>query len=165
MIYDRNLGFIWIEELVDLLGAYENSKESFPTFRSLFPLTIGYFEDLSKRIEREGKEFEQRSPHVIGIFPFSNSSENVNPEISNIVLTFDKPLDDEKVNSIEPNKSGDESSQMVKQLFLNDNGTVMTLIVELKPDTEYEYELPGSTFITADGYPLQNYVLKFKTEK
>ncbi len=164
MIYDRNLGFIWIEDLVNLLGAYENSRESFPTFSSLFPLTIGYFDDLSKRIEREAKEFEQRSPRVIDITPFPNNSQNVNPEITDIALTFDKPLDKEADYAIEPNINGDESSQMVKELNLNESGTVLTLKVELKPSMEYKYELPGSKFKTTDGYELQNYVLKFKTE-
>lgn len=164
MILDRNLGFIWIEELVNLLGAYENSRESFPTFSSLFPLTIGYFDDLSKRIEREAKEFEQRSPRVIDITPFPNNSQNVNPEISEITLTFDKPLDKEAASSIEATKSTEESSQMVKQIALNESGTVLTLKVAFEPNTKYEYELPGSKYRTTDGYPLQNYVLKFKTE-
>ena len=165
MIYDRNLGFIWIEELVDLFGAYENSRESFPTFRSLFPLTIGYFEDLSKRIERESQEFEERLPHVIGVSPFTNGAQNVDSEISEIDILFDKPLDKKADYTIKLNDHGDMGPLMVKQSSLNESGTVLTLTVALKQDTVYEYELSGSKFKTNDGFKLQDYVLKFKTEK
>ncbi len=169
LITERNRGFIWIEELVSLLGAYENSRKSFSTFRSLFPLVIGYFDELSKHIDRKAKTFEQMSPHVMSMSPFANEAQDVDPNITQLTINFDKPLDTEiAVNprSIRQGKGGKSSYPIVKVIGFNETGTSLKIEVKLKPDWEYEFVLNGLWFRTKDGaYPLQNYTMKFKTRK
>lgn len=164
-ILQRNRGFVWMDELVPLLGAYENDRNSYPTFRSLLPLIMGYFNDLSKRIEHEAKEFEQMTPHVIGISPFVNGAQDVDPNITQLTLTFDKPLDKEVEYSVNKGGSGEAHYPVVKVLGANESGTTLTVEVKLKPEWEYEFVLPGSRFRTKDGYQMQNYTVKFKTGK
>lgn len=162
---ERNNGFIWIEELVTLFGAYENSRKNYPTFRSAFPLMVGYFNDLSKRIERQAKIFEQVSPRVANLSPFANGSQDVDPNITQLTLTFDQPLNTEATYSINRGSGGDAHYPIVKVIGFNESGTTVTVEVKLKPDWEYEFVLTGAAFRTIDGYPLQSYPVKFKTGK
>jgi hypothetical protein len=37
--------------------------------------------------------------------------------------------------------------------------------MELKPDKEYEMIITGLSFKSLEGYPLQDYIIKFKTGK
>lgn len=162
---ERNNGFLWMEEVVTLLGAYENSRENYPTFSSLFPLLVGYLNDLSKRVEREAKIFGQMSPRVVSMSPFANQSQDVNPNITQLTLTFDKPLDTEARYSINRGSRGEAHYPIIKVIGFNETGTALTVEVKLKPDWEYEFLLTGAAFRTKDGYPLQSYAVKFKTGK
>lgn len=163
--YERYKGFIWINDLVTLLGAYENSRKNYPTFNSFFPLTVGYFNDLSKHIERDAKIFEQVSPRVTSVSPFSNGAQDVNSNTTQLTLTFDRPLDMAARYSINRGSGGAEHYPIVQIIGFNESGTALTVEVKLKPDWEYEFVLTGSAFRTKDGYPLQTYNVKFKTAK
>ncbi|AWG24267.1 DUF4932 domain-containing protein [Flavobacterium kingsejongi] len=37
-------GFVWIKDLVSLLGAYETSRDTYPTFKSFYPRIIAFFD-------------------------------------------------------------------------------------------------------------------------
>jgi hypothetical protein len=161
----RNIGFLWIHELSALLGTYENSRNQYPTFRSFFPLIVGYFNDFSKRVAYEARGFEEMVPHVASMSPFANSSQDVDPSLTQITFTFDKPLNPKGGVSINYGQKGSEHYPVEKFLGYNETGSTITLQVKLKPDWEYEFVLTGLSFKTKDGYPLQPYTVKFKTRK
>lgn len=41
-------GFVWIKDLVSLLGAYEASRNTYPTFKSFYPRIIAFFDAKAK---------------------------------------------------------------------------------------------------------------------
>lgn len=165
LMYERNIGFLWIQELSTLLGTYENSRAQYPTFRSFFPLVIGYFNDFSKRIEYEAGKFEELTPRVASMSPFANQSQNVDPNITQITFTFDRLLDTKAGVSINYGPGGKEHFPIEKVVGYNDTGSTYTVQVKLKSDWDYEMVLTGLSFRTKDGYPLQPYTVKFKTGK
>jgi hypothetical protein len=161
----RNIGFLWINDLSALLGTYENSRNQYPTFRSFFPLIVGYFNDFSKRVVYEVRGFEEMVPRVAAISPFANLSQDVDFNITQITFTFDKPLDPKGGVSINYGQSGSQHYPIEKVVGYNETGSTFTVQVKLKPDWEYEFVLTGLAFKTKDGYPLQPYTVKFKTRK
>src|SRR5579863_4729568 len=77
MVSERNRGFLWIGDLITLMGTYEHDRAAFPTFRSFFPLIVSYFKELSTRIDADAKRFDDLSPKVVGVVPFANGADNV----------------------------------------------------------------------------------------
>lgn len=71
---ERNIGFVWMDELTPLLGVYENTRRAYPTFQSFFPMIAGYYADLAERIDFKVKKFEEMLPHVASMSPFSERS-------------------------------------------------------------------------------------------
>jgi hypothetical protein len=161
---ESNSGFLWMDELFALLGVYENSRSSYPTFRSFIPIIEAYYSDLAKRIDVKAVKLEEMKPRVAAIAPFNNGAQDVDPEITQITITFDKPLN-VKNYSFSFGELGKEHHPIEKVLGFNETGTAITLQVKLKPDWEYEFVLTDLSFRSKDGYPLKPYTVKFKTKK
>lgn len=165
LIRERNKGFLWIDELFSLLGVYENSGGAYPTFQSFFPMIVSYYGDLAERIDDKTRRFRLRMPQVVAIQPFDNNARDVDPNIKQLTLTFDKPLD-RGGYSINRRPGEAEQYPVKKVIGFNDAGTSFSIQIELKPDSEYEFSLTGLAFTTKDDYyPLQTYTVKFKTKK
>ncbi len=164
LVNQRNLGFLWIDELFVLLGTYENSRKSYPTFRSFLPLIEAYTIDLAKRIDDKAKYFAARQPRIVALEPFANEAPDVDPQITEITFVFDQPLAG-KGASISLGSLGRAGYPVEKALNYSPDRTKFTVQVKLKPDTQYEFVVTGNSFRSADGYPLQNHVVKFKTRK
>lgn len=166
ILRERNLGFLWTEELYALLGTYENSRRNYPTFRSFFPLIVGYFDDFSHRVDYTEQRFEEMAPRVVGISPILNGAQDVDPNTTQLTFTFDKPLDSSAGYSFNASSGGDEHFPgEFKAAGYGQNGSTFTILMKLKPDWEYEFVLTGRAFRSKDDYPLQPYTVKFKTRK
>lgn len=161
---ERGLGFLWIEELSALLGTYENSRVLYPTFRSFFPVVVGYFGDLSKRIEYMAARFDELSPHVAGTSPFPNGAQDVDPNTTRLTFTFDRVLAKDGY-SFNSGPGGDAHNPFGKIIGFNETGSAFTIQVKLKPDWDYSLVVTGRGFRTKDGYPLQPYTVRFRTKK
>lgn len=160
---ENNRGFYWMNDLVTLLGTYENARKTYPTFRSFMPMIEAYFNELPKRIEYKIKVFEEFRPKVVKIAEFENGSE-IDSNISQITLIFDKPLRG-KGYSMNYGKLGEAGFPKIeKMLGYSENDTKFSFQVTLKPQTEYEFVVTGNSFASKDGYPLRDYVVKFKTK-
>ncbi|HKQ80081.1 MAG TPA: DUF4932 domain-containing protein [Blastocatellia bacterium] len=157
-------GFIWMDELFALLGVYENSRSSFPTFRSFLPMIEGYYSDLAKRIEFKAAKFDELKPRVAAMAPFNNEAQDVDPGITQMTITFDKPMN-VKGYSYSAGQAGEEHFPIEKALGFNEAGTAITLQLNLKSDWEYEFVVTGRSFRSKDGYSLRPYTVKFKTKK
>lgn len=159
-----NNGFLWMDELFALLGVYENSRTSYPTFRSFIPVIEAYYSHLAKRIEFKASKFDELRPRVTSIVQFSNGAQDVDPGVRQLTINFDKPLNS-KSYSFSRGQSGMEHYPIEKVLGFNETGTAITLQLRLKPDWEYEFVLTDLSFISKDGHLLKPYTVKFKTRK
>jgi hypothetical protein len=164
-IRERNLGFLWMEELVPLLGVYEQSRAAYPTFRAFMPLVEGYYRDLSRRIATKAAKFEALLPAVASISPFANGAQDVSPTLTQLTINFDRPLDPAGGYSINFGPGGRERFPIEKVIGFDATGKSVTVQVKLQPDREYEFVLTGRSFRTKDGYPLRPYTVTFKTAK
>jgi hypothetical protein len=165
LMYERNVGFLWIEELFVLLGTFENSRQTYPTFRSFLPMIEAYAVDLAKRVDDKAQAFAERQPRVAAIEGLANGAQDVDPKLTQITFIFDKPLVGKGVSMNFGTGGRDAYPEVEKVVGYSADRTKFTLQVKLKPNWQYEFVLTGNAFRTPDGYPLDNYTVKFKTRK
>jgi len=94
----RAIGFLWIAELVELLGRYETERDKYPALDDFMPeivkmqnaiVTDEYIAELRKREE----ERERNRPQIAAVNP-PNGATDVDPKsITEISITFDRPMD------------------------------------------------------------------------
>ncbi len=160
---EQAAGFVWMDELFVLLGTYENNRLAFPTLRSFMPVLAGYYVDLAKRVENKTAKFEAMKPKMLAIAEFKNGAQDVDPNLKQITFVFEKPMTGR--GSAEPGKLGKNGFPEIERIIgFNPDNKKFTFQVKLKPDWEYEFIVTGDGFISKDGYPLQDYVVKFKTK-
>lgn len=163
---ENSHGFYWMNDLVTLMGTYENARQTYPTFRSFMPVIEAYFYELPKRIDYKVKSFENLRPKIVKIAEFANETQDVDSNIKEITFVFDKQLQGKGV-SINYGSLGEAGYPEIDKSigYYSEDATKYILKVKLKPDTNYEFVLTGDAFISKDGYPLKNYVVKFRTKK
>jgi hypothetical protein len=162
---EQAAGFVWMDELCDLLRKYESERQRYPTFKSFLPAVVEFYNSLAPRIGSKIAEFHERSVHVVRVEPFPNHSEDVDPEIKQLTIAFDKPLDPARGYSINYGSEGKEHFALSGNPQFVPGGKAINLPVELKPGWSYSFVLTGWAFASPDGYPLQSYEVSFKTKK
>lgn len=163
IVKEQANGFVWMDDLCDLLKDYESHRSRYPTFSSFVPEIARFYRALAPQITKEIAEFKHQCVHVTGLHPFANHSERVSPNIKNIVVTFDKPLNPAHY-SINFGPGGKEHCPITgKPEFIPGNSSIR-LPVQLKPNWAYSFVLTSLAFQSPDGYPLERYAIDFKTK-
>lgn len=164
LIEEKINGFVWIDELFVLFGTYANNRTRFPNFRSFLPVLAGYLKDLAGRVRDKIDGFDAMRPAVSGIKQFANGAGDVDPAITEITFVFDRPLIGKGVSISVGSLGRNGFPEIEKSVgYYNSTTTEYTLRVKLKPGTAYEFVLTGVAFKTKAGYPISEYVVKFKT--
>ena len=97
---NRGNGFLWIAELVELLGRYEKERDKYPTLDNFIPeivkmqnaiVTDEYIAELRKQKEEREAELERNRPQMVATSP-PNGATDVDPAITEITITFDRPM-------------------------------------------------------------------------
>lgn len=156
--------FIWIKELVDLLDQYEKDRTTYPTLGSFMPQIIAFYQGIASNIITLKENYAKTYlPHVTSIQPFVNNAMEVDPNITEIKVYFDKPL----VNnySFYYGDKGKKHYPLIDVIGFSDNFQAITIKVALKPNWEYQMVLKNYSFKTKEGFHLEDYLISFKTRK
>jgi hypothetical protein len=156
--YEHGRGFEWTAALSERLGAYELDRAKFATLDAFVP-------ELAARLETFAAEFaaaEAKRPHVVALVP-ANGAQDVDPGITAIVVTFDRPMRDRSWSVVGggprmPKLAGEPSYDAARQ--------VLTIPVALQPGTSYEFGLNSGrhmSFRSADGAVLRPVRVTFRT--
>jgi hypothetical protein len=156
-------GFVWMDELCDLLRKYQSNRQRFPTFQSFLPEIVEFYNSLAPRIDAKIADFHARCVHVLRVEPFQNHAEDVDPGIKQVTIVFDKPLEAGHY-SINYGSEGKEHSPVSGNPQFVQGGKAITLPVELKPGWSYAFVLTSLAFRSPDGYPLESYEVSFRTK-
>lgn len=156
--------FVWIDQLVDLLGIYESNRKTYPTLESFMPRIVEFYDSVSENIDTLKRNCDMAMAHVLSIAPFQNGDTTVNPAIKEIKITFDKSLSGQG-SSIIPGRLGQAHDPVTKFIGYAENNMAIVIQVDLKPSFEYQFWLTGNSFQTAAGRPIENYKVSFKTAK
>ena len=104
-------------------------------------------------------------PHVVGVGPFENGAQDVDPAVTEIKFRFSEPMHG---FSFGYGPLGPEAFPEVVRAGsgYSEDGLELTLAVKLKPDTEYQIQvLDGLSLRNRDGISVESYLLSFKTRK
>lgn len=172
MQYQVDRHFIWMPEMVALLGEYEANRDKYPDFRSFTPRVVEFCNEVTTKMgvieQRREKEKAIRTGqvlHVKAIEPFGNGAQDVDPNLKEITIRFDRELVG-RGYAFNPGPGGEAKFfKFVGSKGYSDNNTAVTILVELEPDHEYEfYVLHGLSFVTPDGiHMVEDYLVKFRT--
>jgi hypothetical protein len=160
---EQGNGFVWMDKLVDQLRAYSQNSFAYPSFKEFMPTIVGFYRDLSPRMIGVKTEFAQRSAHVVNIAPFTNGAMDVDPTLTSITVTFDKPLDTAKNFSFSTTDDTEIQIPIGGAPTYQDGGTRVLIPLALQPRQHYAFELSSDSFETIDGFPLDTYRVEFKT--
>jgi hypothetical protein len=157
-------GFVWMTDLVKLLGEYEAERNVYPTLESFVPRLVQFYDSVAPKIDFYDEDYLQHCAKLVSIQPFNDGDTSVDPAITEIRFNFDKKLDGIRYFFGPTKKGMDHYPMPVKFTFINNNNTIL-LKTKLKPDTEYEINMIGRMMRTEDGYAVQDHVIHFKTKK
>lgn len=164
VITQINVGFLWMKDLVSLLGVYEKDRAKYKTFNDFYPKIINFFQSTANKIAAIKTDYENKIPKVVSIDPFDNNSRNVDTSIKVMTINFSQPMR-EKHYSFNYGQLGEDAYPIKDILGYTNNNRSFQIKMELKPDKEYEMIITGLSFKSLEGYPLQDYIIKFKTGK
>ncbi len=146
-----------IKEIIELNYSDEIAVENFLMKSKFFKEK----KDIKKLIKAHNEKF----PHIVKIEPFKNGAENVSSALKEIRITFSKEMEPGNV-SIDFSKKGSDFWPIKSVRELENNDKTLVLVVDLKPNKEYELIISNRWFKSKDGYPLieNEYPINFKTK-
>ncbi|MGA2005175.1 MAG: DUF4932 domain-containing protein [Terriglobales bacterium] len=157
-------GFLWMDDLCGLLRQYAAQRSKYPTFSSFMPAVVQFYRELSPRIAEMKAGFEKSCVRVTGLQSFPNHSQDVDPTIRELIVTFDKPLDPGHY-TIKPGLDGQQHFPITgKPEYLPGNLSIK-LPITLKPEWSYSFVLTCPAFVPPGGSPFENYTVDFKTRR
>ena len=162
ILEEQSRGFVWIDELCELLRQYQSERSRYPTLDAFMAKIVEFYKGLAPRIKEKLAAYDNHCPHVVGTEPVHNHSDSVDAGISEIIVHFDKALDSQYNQAI-PTRAGQSHFPVVKSEFLPGNKS-LKLTVKLKNHWNYEMRLSPFYFRAPDGYRLVDYKLVFKTK-
>jgi hypothetical protein len=154
----RGRGFVWMEELVSLIGDYEAQRSRYRTFDAFMPRIVEYYNGLAPRVERLMTEFAQQRPRIVSA-SIPDGATDVDPKLDTLVLRFDRPVD--AIVNLVGNHGGD-TPELTAAAF-DVTHTILTLGIRLEPGRDYVLPLGPGALLGRDGYPLSSFVLRFRT--
>jgi len=162
---EKGRGFLWTQELVDVLGEYSRSRDRYPTLESYIPRLVEFFNGITGKVADMAKAFEASRPQIVSI-TIKDGATDVDAELKEVVIRFDRPMrkDRYSVARTDPKR---ETPEWGKPVF-DDEGKVLTipLAKPMKPGVDYAFSLNfpgGGSFQTVDGIPLKHVAVTFRT--
>jgi hypothetical protein len=151
-------GFAWAGELADLLGDYEANRTRYATFADFMPRVVEFFD----RYAGEYEAHVAKAPKVVQLIP-TNGAEDVDPDLSQLKITFDRPMQDGNWSIV---GGGPHLPELIGKPSYDASHRVLTVRMRLKPDWTYEFWLNRGqfdSFRSAEGVRLESVHVQFKT--
>ncbi len=155
-------GFVWMKELVELLGQYENKRNIYPTLESFMPEIVSFYNSVAVDIDGYESNYLKNCAKVVAAKPSEN--EIIPSTTTEIVFNFNKSLDGVRYFFGPGPKGLEHYPKPIDFKFLDNNKTIV-ITTKLEPNTEYQVKMIGRLMRTHDGYSVQDYVLNFKTQE
>ena len=165
-IYNKKIGFYWIDELTDSLSSYKNNRMSYITFSDYTKNIANFFETIAIKSSSLKKGFENARATVIQTNPPLNGL--ISHETNEISFTLDQKLLKNyygfgrvrNQKELYPEYSSEDNNFT----YSNEDKTITIKNVTLSPNSTYRMKLIGNMTCTQDGNTSRNYELVFETK-
>jgi hypothetical protein len=155
---EKRNGFLWMQEMSDLLGDYEAHRDQYPTLEDFAPRLAAFFADEAKK----QADLAGNRPKVVSMIP-ANEAQDVDPSLTAIQVVFDRPMADKSWALV---GGGPHCPETGKGAHYDAQRKIWTVPVKLKPDWIYEFMLNSGTYVgfrSEEGVPLEPVSVTFKT--
>lgn len=160
---EQKRGFVWMDELYDLMHQYTSQRNRFATFESFLCTVAQFYRGLPSRLAEMKDDFHKQYVHVTRVEPFPNHSREVDRGTDEVIVRFDKPLACCHY-SINYGPEGKDHFPVVgTPEFLSGNQSIKLRMI-LKAQWHYSFTLTDLAFSSPDGFPLEPYTIDFDTE-
>jgi len=159
---EKRNGFLWMQELADLLADYEAHRDQYPTLEDFSPRLVAFFAESAKNLPKTMADLAAKRPKVVSMIP-ANGAQDVDPGLTAIQVVFDRPMTDKSWSLV---GGGPHFPKTGKGAHFDAQRKSWTVPVELKPDWSYEFMLNSQTydaFRSEEGVPLEPVSVTFKT--
>lgn len=165
IIKEQAKGFVWIDELVNSLSEYDKNRDKYPTLKDYMPQIVKLLNGLNP--DKYQEAFDSKCAKIIST-NIPNNATDVDPNIAQIVVKFDKPMFTQ-ANGASFGKRGKEflpeSPEGNAPVWNLESKAEWIIPVMLQANKEYSISFPAQFFFTEDGYPLkETFFLDFKTK-
>ncbi|MFN8256016.1 MAG: DUF4932 domain-containing protein [Bacteroidales bacterium] len=163
---EKSRGFLWIEELVELLNDYIQNRHKYKALDDFMPEIVKLQNSLNP--DEIKKNWQDSCVRVVSC-NIENNSENVNPDNKAIILRFSRPMY-EGMYGTSIGKRGEkyfpEFPENEKAGWTDSTRMEWKFPVILKPDREYSISFPAQFFRSENIYPMvETFYLDFRTAK
>ena len=153
---------------------YQQASDKQKAVRDIIELKYANNAEVEKFVKESGyypgnwskesllNDLETNRPKVVSLEPFKNGAMNVDPEISEMTVTFSAPMDKNNY-SISYGGRGKEYYPIAGVIGFSGDGTAFTIKLNLQPDHEYEFQITDLSFRSETDYPLKPLKVTFKT--
>lgn len=141
--YEQFQGFIWMEELVNLLEIYETERTTYPSIETFMPVIIEKINSLdSKKIA--GEVFCKGNAEILK-FSIPTGSTGIDPNTEEITVYFSMPMTGGY--GLSPGKGGQKNYPEITSVqWQNDSHTELKISLKLQPGRFYSIEFPDCFF-------------------
>jgi hypothetical protein len=158
-----NIGFLWTAELVEELERYDRNRDQFPTLESFMPELVKFFEGIAANINALEEAVQKRRPKVVAFGPFENGSQEVDPRLQRIEITFDKAMKGSG-NSISYGAKGKKAFPKISEAVYSEDKKSVSIALQLEPNKRYQFVLTRRSFTSEDGFGISDYEVNFRTK-
>ncbi len=159
---DQQRQFLWMGELVTLLGTYEKQRDQYPTLDEFAPQLVSFFDRYAEKLAHVQADMAAKRPQVVSTTPESGAT-NVDPALATIQVTFDRPMKDQSWSLV---GGGPNFPEITGKPHYDPTRKIWSVPVQLKPNWSYECRLNSDRFTgfqSEDGTVLTPVRLTFKT--
>ncbi len=165
---EKGHGFLWMQEMSDLLGEYEAHRDRYPTLEDFAPRLVAFFAESAKNfpktqtVPKTQTDWAGKRPKVVSMIP-ANGAQDVDPGLTAIQVVFDRRMADKSWALV---GGGVHFPKTGKDAHFDAERKIWTVPVELKPDWSYEFMLNSETYVgfaSEEGVPLEPVSVTFKT--
>ena len=164
----KNLGFVWLEELVDAINRYEKERETYPTLESFMPQIVKLQNEITDEHIAKLKKIEENRPKIVSTIP-ATGQKNVDPSTTEISVTFDRKMRTGMAwCSPDGNATFPKPTDETSAKWSEDGKTCTLHHIRLEPGKTYNICLnlaEHDNFRSEENVPLESYQLTFSTEK
>lgn len=153
---ERKEHFVWVPALADLLATYESARERWSDLDAYLPSIAEHLDAYAAKLA----ELEAKRPKLVSSTPL-NGAVDVDPALSVLVLTFDRPMRDQSWSIV---GRPEDQPKITGKLRYDGSRKQLTVPVQLEPGKTYRFALNSERFqgfVSADGVPLAPLEFRF----
>lgn len=141
LMEEQTCGFVWMPELVALLGEYTRQRSKYATLGSFMPEVAGFFARTADSIET----LMAKLPRIVSLSP-ADKDQQVDPATTELRIEFDRSMQTTSFaivgNSADVPPAAVTPDGPAKPRFV-ENGKVFLLPIKLEPGKTYRFSING----------------------